>query len=209
MKKLIWLFLLVFACTTVFHHDAMAQKRKKRSSTTDRYFDEGGFANRLWYGGNFNLGFAGSGETNQFVFGLSPMVGYKILGDIVSAGPRAGFTYNYIKGRGSDLAIHKVKPISWNLGIFARVKPITNLFAHFEYEYQNSKVVYIDQFGYLLVQNGEVVVDKEIRDNVYVGLGYTSGGLWAYEIMLLYNVNEPDDDLSLPFTFRFGITYKF
>lgn len=209
MKKVFLFTLLAMIFSLAFSQDAMAQKGKKRSSKTDSYFDESGFANKLWYGGNFNLGFSGSGETNQFVFGLSPMVGYKLLNDIVSVGPRVGFTYNFIKGRGSDLFIHKVKPTSWSMGAFARVKPITNLFAHFEYEYANTKVVYLDQFGLLAVQNGEVIVDKEIRDNFYVGLGYTSGGLWAYEILLLYNVNAPDGDLELPFSFRFGITYKF
>ncbi len=209
MKKYIWFALLALIFSVVSTHDAYAQKRKKRSSKTDSYFDESGFANKLWYGGNFNLGFSGSGETNLFVFGLSPMVGYKIWNDVVSVGPRAGFTYNFIKGRGSDLAIYKVNPTSWSIGAFARIKPIASLFAHFEYEYANTKVVYIDDFGLLLVQNGEVVVDKVVRDNVYVGLGYTSGGLWAYEILLLYNVNAPDDDLTLPFDLRFGITYKF
>ena len=209
MKKFIWFVLLALIFSIVSTNDAYAQKRKKRSSKTDSYFDESGFVNKLWYGGNFNLGFSGSGETNQFVFGLSPMIGYKLWNDVISVGPRFGFTYNFIKGRGSDLAIYKVKPTSWNVGAFARVKPIANLFAHFEYEYANTKVVYLDQFGLLLVQNGEVVVDKEVRDNVYVGLGYTSGGLWAYEIMLLYNVNAPEGDLELPFNFRFGITYKF
>lgn len=209
MKKFIWFVLLAMVFSLVSSHGAYAQKRKKRSSKTDSYFDESGFANKLWYGGNFNLGFSGSGETNQFVFGLSPMVGYKLLNDIVSVGPRAGFTYNFIKGRGSDLAIHKVNPTSWNVGVFARVKPLANLFAHFEYEYANTKVVFVDQFGLLAVQNGEVIVESEVRDNVYLGVGYTSGGLWAYEILLLYNANLPEGDLELPFTFRFGITYKF
>lgn len=209
MKKFIWFFLLAMIFSAAATNDAYAQKRKKRSSKTDAYFDESGFANKLWYGGNFNLGFSGSGETSAFVFGLSPMVGYKIWKDVVSVGPRAGFTYTYIKGRGTDGRIYKVNPTSWNMGAFARIKPLANLFAHFEYEYQNDKEVFVDQFGLLFVQNGEVVVDKVIRDNVYVGLGYTSGGLWAYEIMLLYNVNAPDSDLELPFDFRFGITYKF
>lgn len=209
MQKLIWFVLLALLLNVAAANEAHAQNKKKHPSKTDSYFDESGLANKLWYGGNFNLGFSGSGETNQFSIGLSPMVGYKIWKDIVSFGPRAGFTYNYIKGRGTDYQIYKVSPTSWNVGAFARIKPLANLFAHFEYEYQNTKELYVDPFGLLLVQNGEVVVDKVIRDNVYVGLGYTSGGLWAYEILLLYNLNEPEGELELPFSFRFGITYKF
>ncbi|TAK40284.1 MAG: hypothetical protein EPO28_10345 [Saprospiraceae bacterium] len=211
MKKLLLFSLLALLFTTAATENAFGQhSKKKKSSKTDQYFDESGFANKLWYGGTFNLGFSGSGETNQFVFGLSPMVGYKILGDIVSAGPRVGFTYNFIKGRGVDGLIHKTNPVSYNLGVFARAKAFQNFFAHFEYEYQNTKVVFVDGFGRLaLDNNGDVLTASDVRDNFYIGAGYTSGGLWGYEILLLYNLTQPDSDLELPFSFRFGITYKF
>ncbi|MFQ5448535.1 MAG: hypothetical protein ACE5FF_16535 [Saprospiraceae bacterium] len=213
MKKFLLFGLLALFFTAAVTESAFAQHhrgKKKKSSRTDQYFDESGFVNKLWFGGNFNLGFSGSGETNQFIFGLSPMVGYKVLNDIVSFGPRVGFTYNFIKGRGADGFIHKTSPVSYNLGVFARAKVFQNFFGHVEYEYQNTKVVFVDQFGLLaLDNNGDVATATQIRDNVYIGAGYTSGGLWGYEILLLYNVNQPSTDLELPFSFRFGITYKF
>jgi hypothetical protein len=210
MKKIFLLSLLTILLSGLVLPTVEAQsKGKKKTSKTDQYFDESGFANKLWYGGNFNIGFSGSGEINQFVFGLSPMIGYKILGDIVSAGPRIGFTYNFIKGRATDNNIHKVSPVSYSFGAFARVKPITNFFAHFEYENENTRGVYVDNFNRLVLENGKVVTSKETRDNMYIGAGYTSGGLWGYEILLLYNVNQPDENLDLPFSFRFGITHKF
>lgn len=211
MKRILLFSLLALVFTAAFTNNAMAQKKgkKKKSSKTDEYFDESGFANKLWYGGNFNIGFAGQGETSQFTFGVTPMVGYKLVGDLVSVGPRAGFTYNYVKGRGTDGAIHTISPAAFTIGAFARVKPFQNFFAHIEYENENTKGYYVDALNRLFVQNGEVVTVKESRDNFYGGIGYTSGSLWGYEILLLYNFNAPENSLELPFDFRFGITYKF
>ena len=77
MKKIMFFSLLALLLTALCTNDAMAQKKgkKKKSSKTDEYFDDSGFANKLWYGGNFALNFAGQGEINQFIFGLTPMVG--------------------------------------------------------------------------------------------------------------------------------------
>ncbi len=214
MKKYLLFGLLALAFTTAFTNDALAQKKgKKKSSKTDEYFDESGFANKLWYGGSFVLGFAGNGETSQFAFGVTPMVGYKIYKDLVSVGPRVGFTYNYIKGRGSDGAIHKIQPLAYTVGVFTRIRPFQNFFGQIEYEYENSKRYYVDAFGRLFIDsNGEVETVNDPRNNINFGIGYNSGGTWAYEILLLYvhNLEGIDDSsLELPFDFRFGLTYKF
>ncbi len=211
MKKFLLFSLLSLFFITAFNNDAYAQRRKKKkkSSKTDQYFDESGFVNKLWYGGSFVLGFSGSGGTNQFAVGVTPMVGYKIVDDIISVGPRAGITYTAIKGRGTDLAIHKVNSASYILGAFTRVKVFQNFFTQFEYEYENTNATFIDQSGFLVVQNGEVLTARQVRDNVYIGAGYNSGGLWGYEILLLYNLNETDNTIDLPIDLRFGITYKF
>lgn len=202
--------MLALFFTAAFTNEAYAQKKgKKKSSKTDEYFDDSGFANKLWYGGNFNIGFAGQGETSQFTFGLTPMVGYKLIDDWFSVGPRAGFTYNYVKGRGTDGRIHSIKPLAFTMGAFARIKPFQNFFAHIEYENENTKGYYVDNFNRLVIENGEVATVKQSRNNMYVGIGYTSGSLWGYELLLLYNVNAPENTLELPFDFRFGITYKF
>lgn len=211
MKKiLLFSFLTLFFATGMSTH-AHAQsrgKKKKKSSKTDQYFDEGGFVNKLWYGGNFVLGFAGSGETSQFAIGLTPMVGYKLVDDWVSVGPRIGYIYNTVKGRGIDGAIHRVNLPSYSFGAFARVKPFPNFFGHVEYEYENTKQ-YGTINGLLFVENGDVVTTNVVRDNIYLGIGYNSGGLLGYEILLLYNVNEPEDTIELPIDIRFGFTYKF
>jgi hypothetical protein len=213
MKKLLFFGLLTLAFSLVISPDLHAQRKgkKKKSSKTDEYFDESGFVNKLWYGGNFTLGFAGGNNQSQFAFGLSPMVGYKVLGDIVSVGPRVGFEYNHIRVKDFTNTVYKASTLSYSAGIFARVKPITNVFAHFEYEYQNADSTDPDQDGFIEIdQNGDIITERVPFDNVYIGLGYHSGGgLWGYEILLLYNVNQAPTTVESPFDIRFGITYKF
>jgi hypothetical protein len=205
--------LLAMLFTVAFTNDAIAQKKgKKKSSKTDEYFDDSGFANKLWYGGSFTLGFAGGNNQSQFAFGLSPMIGYKLVNDIVSVGPRVGFEYNHIRVQaGNGGPVYKASPLSYSLGAFARVKPLQNFFGHFEYEHQSAESTDPDRDGFIDVdfQTGEIITERLPFNNVYIGAGYNSGGLWAYEIMLLYNVNQPDNVVDSPFDIRFGITHKF
>lgn len=209
MKRITLLCFLAIAFVAAFTLDAHAQRGKKKSST-DQYFDESGFVNKLWYGGGFNLGYAGGNTQSQFVFGLSPMVGYKVLDDIVSVGPRVGFEYNHIRVQDFSGKIYKTSPLSYNLGIFSRIKAFPNFFAHFEYEYQNTESTDPNRNGYIEVDNnGNIITERVPYDNVYVGAGYTSGGLWGYEILLLYNVNQPNTTVESPFDIRIGITHKF
>lgn len=188
------------------------KSKKKKSDPTEEYFDESGFKHRLWYGGGFNLGFAGGNTTNYFGIGVSPMVGYKIF-DKVSVGPRVSIQYNYIKGIANDGITRKATPVSYAVGAFARVKFLPMLFAHAEYERENTGGVYTDGNGYLIydINEGEVLTFREARNNVYLGLGYTSGGnsTIGYEILLLYNATVPEQSFELPFSFRAGLTYNF
>ncbi|MEO1262096.1 MAG: hypothetical protein AAFZ15_25045 [Bacteroidota bacterium] len=215
MKKflLFSLLTLLFACTIT--DDANAQRRrgkkKKKSSKTDEYFDESGFVNKLWYGGGLTLGYSGGNNQSIFAFGLSPMVGYKVLDDIISVGPRVGFEYNHIRVRSFNGGpVFKTSPLSYNLGIFSRVKAFPNFFAHFEYEYQNIESTDPDRDGFIEIDgDGNIITERQAVDNVYIGAGYNSGGLLGYEILLLYNVNQPETVIDSPFDIRIGFTYKF
>ena len=215
MKKFLLFSLLALVFTVAFCDEAYAQKKKKKkkSSENDEYFDESGFANKLWYGGNFNLGFGGDSYQSQFVFGVSPMVGYKLIGDVLSVGPRVGFEYNHFRFKNCNTCpVYKVSPLAFTAGVFARIKPFANFFAHFEYEYENTESLDPDNDGFIQIdpQTDEIITDRVPYDNVYIGAGYHSGaGLWGYEILLLYNVNQPDFLVQSPFDIRFGITYKF
>jgi len=216
MKRILLLSLLSCLFCLTLSHDAAAQgrkkKKKKKTSTVDKYFDESGsFSQRLWYGGSFNLGFSGNNQISIFNIGVSPMVGYKII-DNFSVGPRVSLQYTYVKGLASNLLVHRADLLSYSAGLFARYKIFPSIFAHVEYEYENDEVVFVETNGLLAWDNTrqEIVTGRETRDNVFIGAGYNSGvGDFGYEILLLYNVLTPANAIDLPFSIRFGFTYRF
>lgn len=200
---------MVLALLVVFSNDTYAQKSKKKKSSTDEYFDEGGsLKTKLWYGGGFTLSFNGGNNYSIFQFGLSPMVGYKIT-DKFSMGPRFSFVaFNY-KESDFNGGVLKTTPVSWDVGVFARYKIIPIIFAHVEYQYEKA----IDNI--YAVNNGgvrELEVSWDQRNNFLIGAGYTSSTDYAlgYEILVLYNTTLPDNLLwKSPIEFRIGLTYNF
>lgn len=210
-KRLIFplfLFLaMVFATSPAF---AQKSKSKRSSGLTEYLDDKGNFASHLWYGGNFNLGLSGNSYYNLFNAGISPMVGYKILPSL-SVGPRVSLQYTYIKGLGTDGNVHKVQPVSYSIGAFARFKFLRSLFIHAEYEYENAEFPYFSgPFLFYDLSQAKIATERIGRDNVYIGAGFnSSANAWGYELLLLYNATAGDNSLTLPFLIRFGITYNF
>jgi long-subunit fatty acid transport protein len=162
----------------------------------------GNFNDKLWYGGGFNLGFSGSGFVSLFQLGVSPMVGYKITPQW-SVGPRVSFTYSYYSARTLNGNLDIAQPISYGGGLFMRYKIIPNIFIHSEVEAASQANVVRD-FNQLVVQ-------RWYRENVYLGAGYTSGnpGGFGYELLLLYNINQPNNFIESPFDIRFGFNFRF
>lgn len=201
----------------------IAQADAQRRSGTDKYFEEkGNLASRLWYGGGFNLGLAGGNDFSQFVFGLAPMVGYKIT-DEFSIGPRVGFFYQYVRGNAFvyspdfspgrnpvSVTNEKKATVSFSGAVFARYKAFQNFFAHIEFEVENRELFLEDRGLLIYEQNpGELLTLTDTRENFYAGIGYTSGYPLGFEMSVLYNFNEPENTIELPFDFRFGINYNF
>jgi hypothetical protein len=184
--------------------------KKKTTKKTDEYFDEsGGFKHRLWYGGNFNLNFSGAEGTSLFTIGLTPMVGYKIIGGL-SAGPRVGISYTNIKSVDTQNKVSAVGLTDFTLGAFTRYKAFKNFFAHGEYEYQSQQSAFGDSYNRIqLDASGKAIKKRYDRTNYYAGLGYSSGEIFSYEIMALYNFNLPKGSLEQPVSIRAGFTYKF
>jgi len=155
---------------------------------------------KIWYGGGLNLGFSGQSGLNVLQLGASPMVGYKII-PRWSVGPRVSFLASRYSGK---YFINKITPINWGVGVFTRVKVISAIFAHAEYEIANQAFVSAD--------GPKLYVDRLQQNNVYVGGGYSSGqGNTRFEIVALYNLQTPESTLYYisPFTFRFGFTVNF
>ena len=193
MKKLLIFSLLAAIFTFGFSTDINAQsrgkKKKKKSSKTDEYFDDSGnWTQKLWYGasGTFQIG------GNVLVAGLSPMVGYKFI-DRISVGPR--FTVNSYTGYqpGENLRL-----LELGIGGFSRVKITPSIYTHIEYE--RLRVTELSDFN----------IPSSTDPNFYGGIGYSSSinGLFAYEIMGLYNFMEENEN-RVPINIRVGITYNF
>lgn len=187
------------------------KKATKTKTETDDYFDEsGGFKHRLWYGGGFNINFGGTSEFSMFQFGLTPMVGYKIVGEL-SAGIRAGFDYRYLKGNTNYNTVNSFNVVNYSLGVFARYKA-GNFFGHVEYMNDWLKDMYVDGNNRIVLDRDQnLLVDKRNVQSPAFGVGYTSGGVFGYEILMLYNSRIANDNttLEIPFTFRVGFNYKF
>ena len=182
----------------------------KKSTKTDDYFDEkGGFKHRLWYGAGGALNFNSSGDYSLFTIGLSPMIGYKIIGGL-SAGPRLGFTYTNYKGYNTARKISSVGLINYSVGAFVRYKAFQQFFAHAEYDYESIQYPGGSTYGIITLDpSGKAIKERSGRSNKYLGLGYSSGGLFGYEIMALYNFSITDKTIESPVNFRAGITYNF
>ncbi len=215
MKKSI--FLLIFSILLTGLSQAQVVQRKKtttkKKEDSKAYFDEsGGFKHRLWYGGGFNLSFGGNAVYNSFLFGLSPMVGYKIT-DNLSIGPRLAFDYQYIKGQVNTGAIRSANLTNFSFGPFLRYKFFNVIFIHVEGVYESTQNVFIDGSGYLVENTStqKLLTERNNRLNFLPGLGYNSGGLFAMDLSVLYNYQKAQDktSLSVPFDFRLGFTYKF
>lgn len=205
IKPAYWILILTLLVSV---GNTYAQSNKKE---VDKYFDEsGGFKHRLWYGGGFNLGFSGGNSYSVFNFGITPMVGYKVIPNL-SFGPRVGFDYTYLKG---ETAIGKKSTnlTTYSMGIFGRLKFLKVLFLHTEYNYESIESAYTDFYGNLLTDpnTNQIRTERTGHDNFLAGAGYNSGeGLFGYEISLLYNFNVPVNSTKLPWDIRVGFTYKF
>ena len=181
---------------------AQSHKKQLREKRTGSFWRE-----HTWIGGSVALGFSGNSYSSQFVFGLTPMIGYKIPKTPLSVGPRLGYTYINLKGTGSDNRIHHANLSSSTAAVFGRVKFLRILFLHLEDEMEWRRQAFADPFGRLVIgPDGEVLTERIRRNNIYAGLGYNQGG---YELLLLYNFKTPQNTIEHPFSFRGGVTWNF
>jgi hypothetical protein len=219
MKNVLRISILLISCilmvgVTDINAQYGKKKKKKKTNEEDKeYFDEsGGFKHKLWYGGGINLGYGGDSNRSQFVFGVSPMVGYKIT-ERLSFGPRLVLDYNAIRDRDRFGEINKGKSLNYGGGLFGRFKIFNALFLHTEYSALNEAFYLVDQSGDLVTKpnSNDLETTREISNNFYIGGGYHSGseGGLGYEIVLLYNLLAPDDVIDQPIDFRIGFTWNF
>ncbi|MBK9337759.1 MAG: hypothetical protein IPM98_14870 [Lewinellaceae bacterium] len=159
------------------------------------------FRDRLWYGGGLSLGFAGGSGVSVFGFGISPMVGYKIIGPL-SAGPRLSVFYTSQKYTG----IGTYNLFDVELSLFARVRVYKGFFIQGEVGTLSDQYVFFDGSGY-----GK---GTRTRPSQYLGVGYNfsngAGGL-GQEISIMYDfyVGGDINAIENPWQYRFAFTYGF
>jgi len=156
------------------------------------------FKSRLWYGGGVNIGFGGFNGFSSFNFGLSPMVGYKIIGPL-SVGPRIAYDFTSLKQRGfKSLNLH-----SFDAGVFVRCRAFMGLF--FQAELSNQWYQDLDDF------TGEKYNDRRVNQRLGAGWNFGQPGGTGSEISVLYNFKVANDLNTFlnPIEYRFGFTWKF
>ena len=158
------------------------------------------FKDRLWFGGGLTLGFFGGSGYSSFGFGLSPMVGYKIIGPL-SAGPRVSVLYTSQKFPG----FKTFNLFDVELSLFARVKIFKGLFAQGEIGSISDQYIYEDSQG--------LGKGTRTRPAQNIGLGYNfsngQGGV-GQEIAIMYDLYIGDTDpYEQPWNIRLAFTYGF
>jgi hypothetical protein len=156
-----------------------------------------GFQSRLWYGGGVNIRFGGFNGFSSFNFGISPMVGYKIIGNL-SAGPRVAYDFTSLKQRGyRSLSLN-----SFDVGAFMRFRVFRGLFLQGELS---------NQWFQDLDFKGEKFNDQRANQRIGGGWNFGQPGGAGSEISILYNFKVANDINSNfnPVEYRFGFTWKF
>jgi hypothetical protein len=170
------------------------------SSSRNKKKEASSFESKLWYGAGLGIGFGSFNGNSQFGFGISPMVGYKII-EQISVGPRLSVFYTSAK-----LPQYKTLHLfDTELGVFLRGKVFRGFFLQGEVSNE-----WVQQPGDFV--GTTILKNRFQRFNQYVGLGYNWGnGGWGSEISAFYNLAVARDIAGFqnPWDYRFTITYRF
>lgn len=156
------------------------------------------FSDNLWFGGGTQLGFQSNNLASFFIIGLSPMAGYKVTNSL-SFGPRVSLNYNAYRCSANNI---KANYLTWEAGMFARMKVFNQFFGHAEYTLESRR----------LQSSTCSEPIKQVRSVPYVGIGYTTGfdGAPGSEVLLLFRLNKSGPNIfESPYVFRAGFNYNF
>lgn len=153
---------------------------------------------KLWYGGGIQLGFSSYYGGNVFGFGLSPMVGYKII-EQVSIGPRVEVTYTSVKQPG----FKAISLFDVDAGIFIRAKVFRGFFL--QGELSNGWMQQPTGYG------TEKITTTRFNQRLGAGWNFGSGQGGGSEIGIFYNFAIANDINAYenPLGYRFGFTWNF
>ncbi len=194
--------LLAFLLLILISQTATAQRRDRERERDQKRADKKeapkGLASKLWYGGGVNIGFGGFNGYSVFNIGISPMIGYKIVGPL-SAGPRIAYDFTSLKQRG----FKSIGLNSFDVGAFVRCRVFKGLFLQGELSNQ--------WYQDLSNTTGEKYTDQRANQRIGAGWNFGEPGGTGSEISLLYNFKIANDiNTSLnPIEYRFGFTWRF
>ena len=169
---------------------------------------------KLWFGVDGIVRFGAGQGTSQFLWGLSPMVGYKFT-DNFSAGPRISFQ-NGITNFG-DVGIVGAGDVTLNTidiggGLWTRHKILGQYFIHAEVEVLSEEFATQDGFGNVsLDASNNIVTERDSNVRYYLGGGYTSqfSDAFGFTAYVLWDFSEDFGGGNIPIVTRFGLTYNF
>ncbi len=168
------------------------QQNQQREEPSENIMD------KLWFGGSVNLFWVNQRSYSQFLFGLAPMVGYKVT-DNLSFGPRIEIQYTSFKIQTGPNSAETLNNFNFGGFGFGRYKFFRKFFVHVESGITTQPFIRTNSAG-----NPEFV--RELRQPVLAGLGYSEGG---GELYILYDFNDPQRNTRFPIQFRFGLNYNF
>ncbi len=185
-------YLLSFLFMFLVIEDTDAQKKRRKSRTTDdestiirssRDRDEyrAPWRDKLVYEvGIGNIGFFGGGGSSQFNFATKLSAGYKIFNRL-TAGPYGKLDYLLINANSEDFNL-----LNYGLGVYSRFKLFEPLYLKAEYGLQS----YAYDARSLVIERDNFIVPM-------VGAGYVQGfGKWKGGFEVMFNVNEEARDFS-------------
>jgi hypothetical protein len=192
--------LRTFALILLFmaSQSAQAQYRRVREREKEEKKEDNKLASKIWYGGGVNIGFGGFNGTSTFALGLSPMVGYRVVGPL-SVGPRFAFDFISYKRRGFP----SENLTSYDLGVFARVRVFQGLFL--QGEVSNQWYQDLDPLAFVKFN------DQRVNRRLGAGWNFGQPGGAGSEISVLYNFSLANEinTWQNPIEYRFGFTWKF
>lgn len=190
--------LLILAGCMLVSQLATAQRVRDKDAPKEAEKEPAALKSKIWYGGGIQLGFNSYFGSNVFSFGLSPMVGYKII-EQISVGPRVEMTYASVKQSGYKA----VSLFDVDAGVFVRFRVFRGLFLQGE----------LSNEWYQEALSGSEEKLKNQRFNQRLGAGWNfgSGQGGGSEIGVFYNFAIADDVNSYenPLGYRFGFTWNF
>ncbi len=215
LKIVLSVIALSLLCATVGEAQSKSKKKpasaaaKKKARDDAKKKDEESFwTTKMWYGLELNYPSLGG---RLFQISLSPMAGYKI-NETFSAGLILKPGYTWFRFENTVLEDSKYEYIDFGAGLFARARIYRGLYAHVDFDRSrfDSTIDFNNGASYDVDVNNKLIKSSVVKNNAYVGLGWSSGfGKVQSQISVYRNITDSNERFRGTWDFRLGFTYNF